>query len=717
MIRMVYALAASAGRIVVQRCMLNVKSLLRFYLLLLIACPSVYAQPTVIPVVTIKATDPYATWSGDTGTFTVFRDGLTNQTLNVYYVIGGTATNSADYAMIGNWVMIPAGVRTNTITVKPINTGQTNTETVVLKLSPSPLGIPQNYEIGFPASAVVYITPEGVTNIPPNVKIFDPTNGSAFTSPVDVRLAAFADDPDGFVSSVEFFAGDQSLGVISNGAILDPPFPDGAGPGTRAFFLTWSNPAPGGYILTAKATDNGGASTVSSPVKITIQQGPPPTNKPPVVKLTVPANGTTFFRPADIGICAGAYDPDGYVSTVEFFAGDQSLGIKTNNPVGAGPMNPFCLIWSNAPAGSFALTAMATDNNGATTKSDPIMIFVSDGPPPPTNYPPLVRIASPANGAVFRAPVDVHLYAYAFDRDGSVTSVEFFAGTNSLGLGQGLCIEPVSTVIRCPTNYFALVWSNALPGAYVLTAVATDDGGASATSGPVKIMILSSPPPPTNRPPVVSIIASDPLAIEGTNCWPWLGLAESVPTWSDWSQGTSLWRFFTNCGPKNATFSVRRSGDTNDELTVSYQIGGTATNGIDYVKLADSVIIPAGQRRAEITVVPLDDGPPDISSTVVLKLTAATNYVVGYPLRAAALILDSQWPRPFSGMLSDGSFHLAAPGPDGAWFHVDYSTDLVNWAPICTNQVVNGSIDFIDTDASGNESRFYRTVPEANPPN
>ena len=162
---------------------------------------------------------------------------------------------------------------------------------------------------------------------------------------------------------------------------------------------------------------------------------------------------------------------------------------------------------------------------------------------------------------------------------------------------------------------------------------------------------------------------------------------------------------------------MHRWGDTNDDLTVSYEVGGTATNGVDYVPLPGAVVIPAGQRLAEVTVVPLDDGPPDISSTVVLKLTGTTNYILGYPRRAAALILDGPGLRPLSGLLSDGSFHLQASGPDGAWFHVDYSADLLNWTSICTNQVVNGSIDFIDPDASADHSRFYRTVPQpAAPP-
>lgn len=686
-----------------------------------------YAQNTLLPVVTVTATTPYASWSGDPGVFTFLREGSTNQTLNVFYLVSGTATNGADYDMIGNWVTIPAGVTSNTVTVTPINNGQTNIETVEVKLSPSPTGLAQNYKIGYPASATVYIAPAGVTNIPPNVALFSPTNGAVFNSPGNVPLAAFGGDPDGYVTSVEFFAGTNSLGVVSNGVIVDPPFPPGAFAGSRAFFLTWSNPVPGNYVLTAKATDNGGASTLSEPVSITVLQGPLPTNQPPVVKIITPDSGESYFSPVDIGICASAYDPDGYVSTVEFFAGTNSLGIKTNNPVSVGPMNPFCLVWSNVPPGSYTLTAVATDNGGASTTSGPVMIFVSNGPPPPppTNFPPLVRITSPPNGAVLRAPLDLPIFAFATERGaaighgGSISSVEFFADTNSLGLGHTLCVLPPGgpwQTFVCPSNFFNLTWSNPSPGAYVLTAVATDETGAVATSGPVKITILGPPPPPTNRPAIVSIGAPDPLAIEGTNCWPWLGLANPTPTWTEWNGPSGIWHFFTNCGPKDATFSVRRYGDTNEDLVVTYDIGGTATNGVDYVPLSGSVTIPAGQRHAEISIVPLDDGTPDISSTVVLKLTSSTNYVLGYPRDAAVLILDGPGSRLGNGLLPGGSFHVQASGPDGAWFHVEFSTNLMDWTAICTNQVVNGSIDFVDPDAPSDNSRFYRTVPETNPP-
>jgi hypothetical protein len=562
-----------------------------------------------VPVVTIQATDIHGTWTGEPAVFTIFRSGDLAPVLHVYYCISGTATNGVDYQAIGNFVWLNAGVMSTNIVINPINLGQTDTRTVEVDLCPSPLMIPVNYAVGWPNSATVYITPPSVTNLPPTVSIVNPTNGAMFNIPANISLIAKAADPDGTVTNVEFFAGTTDLGR-GLPVILDPPGVNGV-------------------------------------------------------------TGLVYF-----------------------------------------------LNWQNVPANIYSLTALATDNGGLSTTSAPVNITVL-----PTNLPPVVRITSPPNGSIFRTPVNIPIYTYAADPGGSVTTVEFFADSTSLGFGHQVTavpppLPPIPIVV--PTNYWELVWTNPPLGINIsLTAKATDDDGASTVSDPVHISILPSLPPPTNRPPVVSIVATDPIAIEGTNCWPWLGLPVANPTWSNWLTSGVTFRLFTNCGPKDATFTVFRFGATNDELDVAYAIGGTATNGIDYVALPGLVTIPAGECRADITVMPLDDGVPDITSTVILRLVpdaTGTNYLLGLPRAAAAIILDSRSPRAVNGMMPGAVFNISANGPDGAWFHVECSTDMIHWTPICTNQVVNGKIDFVDPDAAANPSRYYRTVPEAGPP-
>jgi hypothetical protein len=151
---------------------------------------------------------------------------------------------------------------------------------------------------------------------------------------------------------------------------------------------------------------------------------------------------------------------------------------------------------------------------------------------------------------------------------------------------------------------------------------------------------------------------------------------------------------------------------------VNYFINGTASNGVDYVALPGYVTIPAGAAYALIPIVPIDNGASNINETVILTLTSSTNtsgsYIVGMPSRAAALVVEN-WQRSTSSTIFGGGFHLAASGPDGAWFSVQYSSDLVNWTTVSTNQVVQGSIDFVDPDAVRNSSRFYRAIPAVNP--
>ena len=112
-------------------------------------------------------------------------------------------------------------------------------------------------------------------------------------------------------------------------------------------------------------------------------------NSPPTVTLTQPANGATFTAPATVNIAANASDSDGSITKVEFFTGATKLGEDTTAP--------YSFTWSGVTAGTYTVTARATDQLGFTTTSAPATITVNAT----TNTPPTAAITAPADGAVF----------------------------------------------------------------------------------------------------------------------------------------------------------------------------------------------------------------------------------------------------------------------------------------------------------------------------
>jgi beta-glucanase (GH16 family) len=91
----------------------------------------------------------------------------------------------------------------------------------------------------------------------------------------------------------------------------------------------------------------------------------PDPNLPPTVSITSPANGSSFAEGTSISVTASASDPDGSIAKVEFFANGNSIGVDNSSP--------YAVTWI-VPAGTTTLTAVATDNEGATATSSPVSV-------------------------------------------------------------------------------------------------------------------------------------------------------------------------------------------------------------------------------------------------------------------------------------------------------------------------------------------------------
>ena len=62
-----------------------------------------------------------------------------------------------------------------------------------------------------------------------------------------------------------------------------------------------------------------------------------------------------------------------------------------------------------------------------------------------------------------------------------------------------------------------------------------------------------------------------------------------------------------------------------NDTTLHFNITGTAINGMDYVLIPDSIIIPAGDTVNSITITPIDDGSSDNNETVIITLQLPAN--------------------------------------------------------------------------------------------
>jgi len=60
------------------------------------------------------------------------------------------------------------------------------------------------------------------------------------------------------------------------------------------------------------------------------------------------------------------------------------------------------------------------------------------------------------------------------------------------------------------------------------------------------------------------------------------------------------------------------------------------------------------------------------------------------------------------GLTGDGQTLLRINGQNGSRFAIEASTNLLNWTPLKTNLVTDGSFDYVDTEAPAFSRRFYR---------
>jgi len=188
----------------------------------------------------------------------------------------------------------------------------------------------------------------GTPNDAPECSITNPSSGAQYSVADTIHIDAIADDTDGYVALVEFYANNIKIGEDS----ISP------------YQYAWDGVTSGAYLLTVKAVDLLGATMVSSPVDIVVLS-----NVAPTCVISNPVDGFIYYDPDTIVIEVIAEDPNDSVSVVTFFVDAIYIGEDLQIP-----FQNTSLV--NPPMGIYTFSASSTDSFGATTFSLPVNITV-----------------------------------------------------------------------------------------------------------------------------------------------------------------------------------------------------------------------------------------------------------------------------------------------------------------------------------------------------
>lgn len=201
---------------------------------------------------------------------------------------------------------------------------------------------------------------------------------------------------------------------------------------------------------------------------------------PPTVSIVKPASSgittallgaarseITYTQPANILIEANASDLDGKIVDVKYYANNVLIGTSTSAP--------YSFVWKNVPVGSYSLTAKATDDEGVSSTSSPVLVKVIPKP----NTPPTANAGSDKE---ITLPIsEVTLSGSGIDSDGSISKYQW---TKVSGGGANI-ISPAAA--STSVTGFGV-------GSYTFRLTVTDNQGAIASDD---VVVTVHPKPNT----------------------------------------------------------------------------------------------------------------------------------------------------------------------------------------------------------------------------
>jgi Ca2+-binding RTX toxin-like protein len=565
--------------------------------------------------VTISSTTNTAEGSTTPGQFTLTRAGVIATALTVPYTLTGTATNVSDYSLPLS-ATFAAGSATAVVNVSAIDDtlfeGVTP-ETVVLTLTPS-----TNYSIGTNTSTVSITDNDSLPTISVgNVAITEGNTGTsnaaftvslsnASTETVAVNLsttdgtATIADNDYQAITnqSVTFTPGQTSqvVNVAVNGD-LNPE-------DNETFGVVLSSPTNGVVSSTAGT----GTGSINN-------------NDLPIISVAVTdaeTAETLTGQPANTG--EFTFTRVGGIATEKTFLYNLS-GTSTN---GSDYTLPGSVTFAAGSSTAKVILTPTDDNIFEGVNPETAILTLRDD-----FVSSLFGILGNDRAATYRIDSVNNTATVSIAENDLRPTINIADSTPRAEGNTGTSNTPFTVTLSNPTVETVTVDYAAANG----TATTGED--FTATTGTVTFTPLSTSKT-INVPVIGDQIGEgdETYSVNLTNAVGGsIGKATATGTILNDESGISVSISDSDAGEannNNGQFFLTRSGELTNPVTVNYTLGGTATAGIDYQAIPNSVTFAANQATASIDLRVLDDTIFEgaTAETVTLTITPSTNYVV-----------------------------------------------------------------------------------------
>ncbi|HEX7859982.1 MAG TPA: Ig-like domain-containing protein [Verrucomicrobiae bacterium] len=334
----------------------------------------------------------------------------------------------------------------------------------------------------------------------------------------------------------------------------------------------------------------------NSVAEVLIRDADTNTNPLPVVSISVSdSQAHEEPLPSNIGMFrlrrSGPLDE--YLTVFLRFEGTATLGEDVKSMPSSVRLMPGIAetnVWvspinDDLPELTETVIAILTTNLGpATYTIDPLArratVSVLDNDTTPST----LTITEPQNGETFQQGQPITISAVAVDPLGHISRVEFYDGTNRIGVSEIVFIQQPAP--GTPIQH-SIAWSNAAPGPHTLTAIARDSRQFDVRSAPVSIFVSRVSP----EFPIVGV---------RTVNFP-------VPPNTNADFATRMFEFY-------------RIGNTTEPLLIFFTKSGSATPGFDYHEFSNHIVFAPGTTTTNLPVFVIDDTIVEGTESVSVEL-------------------------------------------------------------------------------------------------